>query len=71
MTRVKSGSSKATKSRPVVDVVVGVGGDRHTVSASVEDREHMDYPVLLGRDILENYQVDIRRRADAADETEE
>mgnify|MGYP000194574701 CR=1 FL=1 len=71
MTRVKSGSQKAAKSRPVVDVVVGVGGDRHTVSASVEDRSHMDYPVLLGRDILENYQVDIRRRADAADETEE
>jgi len=71
MTRVKSGSTKASKSRPVVDVVVGVGGDRHTVSASVEDRSHMDYPVLLGRDILENYQVDIRRRADAANETEE
>jgi hypothetical protein len=31
----------------------------------------MDYPVLLGRDILENYRVDIRRRADAAEETEE
>jgi RimK family alpha-L-glutamate ligase len=69
--RVKSGSSKASKSRPVVDVVVGVGGDRHTVSASVEDRGHMDYPVLLGRDILENYQVDISRRADERDETEE
>ncbi len=61
MTRVKSGSSKATTSRPVVDVVIGVGGDRHTVSASVEDRSHMEYPVLLGRDILKNYQVDISR----------
>jgi len=58
---VKSGSSKATTSRPVVDVVIGVGGDRHTVSASVEDRSHMQYPVLLGRDILKNYQVDISR----------
>jgi RimK family alpha-L-glutamate ligase len=71
MTRVKSGSSKTSKSRPVVDVVVGVGGDRHTVSASVEDRSHMDYPVLLGRDILEHYRVDIRRRADAAGNVEE
>ena len=71
MTRVKSGSTKTSKSRPVVDVVVGVGGDRHTVSASVEDRSHMDYPVLLGRDILENYQVDIRRRVDAVEESEE
>ena len=64
MTRIRSGSSKASKSRPVVDVVIGVRGERHTVPASVEDRSHMDYPVLLGRDILRNYQVDIRRRAD-------
>lgn len=64
MTRVKSGSVRTAKSRPVVDVVVGVGGNRHTVSASVEDRGHMDYPVLLGRDILKNYQVDISRRVD-------
>ncbi|WP_135828991.1 ATP-grasp domain-containing protein [Halorussus halobius] len=69
--RVKSGSSKSSRSRPVVDVVVGVGGNRHTVTASVEDRGHMDYPVLLGRDILKNYQVDVRRRVDREEETEE
>jgi len=69
--RVKSGSSKSSRSRPVVDVVVGVGGNRHTVTASVEDRGHMDYPVLLGRDILKNYQVDVRRRVDQEEETEE
>ncbi|MFB6352835.1 MAG: RimK/LysX family protein [Halobacteriales archaeon] len=68
MTRVKSGSRKSAKSRPVVDVVVGVGGDRHTVSASVEDRSHMDYPVLLGRDILKEYQVDISRTVEAEGE---
>lgn len=64
LTRVKSGSQKRAKMRPVVDVVIGIGGERHTVAASIEDRSHMDYPVLLGRDILENYQVDIKRRAD-------
>ncbi|USZ73159.1 ATP-grasp domain-containing protein [Natronosalvus halobius] len=64
ITRVKSGSSKTSKSRPVVDVVVGVGGNQHTVTASVEDRSHMDYPVILGRDILGNYQVDVSRRVD-------
>ncbi|WP_455448495.1 RimK family alpha-L-glutamate ligase [Natrinema thermotolerans] len=64
ITRVRSGSSKQSKSRPVVDVVVGVGGNQHTVTASVEDRSHMDYPVILGRDILENYQVDVSRRID-------
>ncbi|WP_207588653.1 RimK family alpha-L-glutamate ligase [Halomontanus rarus] len=64
ITRVKSGSSKTSRSRPVVDVVVGVGGNQHTVTASVEDRSHMDYAVLLGRDILEHYQVDVGRRVD-------
>ncbi len=63
-TRVRSGSSKQSRSRPLVDIVVGVGGTQHTVTASVEDRSHMDYPLLLGRDILADYQVDVGRRAD-------
>jgi RimK family alpha-L-glutamate ligase len=78
MTRVKSGSMKGGKARPVVDLVIGIGGRQHTVTASVEDRSHMDYPLLLGRDILQHYQVDVRRRADVDqvnaspdDETEE
>jgi RimK family alpha-L-glutamate ligase len=64
MTKVRSGSVKSGKARPVVDIVVGVGGDRHTVAASLEDRGHMDYQLLLGRDILQHYQVDVRRRSD-------
>ena len=65
MTRVKSGSLKSGKARPVVDLVIGIGGTQHTVTASVEDRSHMDYPLLLGRDILEHYRVDVRRRSDS------
>lgn len=65
MTRVKSGSLKSGKARPVVDLVIGIGGTQHTVTASVEDRSHMDFPLLLGRDILEHYRVDVRRRADS------
>ena len=64
ITKVRSGSQKTSKSRPLVDVVVGVGGTRHTVTASVEDRSHMNYPVILGRDILGDYQVDVSRQAD-------
>jgi hypothetical protein len=71
-TKVKSGSSKQVKSRPLVDIVVGVGGTQHTVTASVEDRSHMDYPLLLGRDILKDYQVDVGRRyEDGETDTEE
>ncbi|WP_226023554.1 RimK family alpha-L-glutamate ligase [Halomicrobium salinisoli] len=64
--RVKSGTSARGRSRPVVDLVIGIGGTQHTVSASIEDRSHMDYPLLLGRDILEHYQVDVTRSADGA-----
>jgi RimK family alpha-L-glutamate ligase len=72
VTRVKSGSLKGGKSRPVVDVVVGIGGTQHTVTASIEDRSHMEYPVLLGRDILKDYQVDVGKRVDKdEDESEE
>lgn len=56
---VRTGAAKGTKSRPVVDLVVGVGGRWHTVSASIEDRSHMSYPVLLGRDVLKHYHVDV------------
>lgn len=70
--RVKSGTAKKARSRPLVDVVVGVGGRQHTVTASVEDRSHMSYPLLLGRDILQHYHVDVTRRVDDGDrETEE
>jgi RimK family alpha-L-glutamate ligase len=71
MTRVRSGSVKSGKARPVVDLVIGVGGTQHTVTASVEDRSHMGYPLLLGRDILEHYRVDVRRRADADESDDE
>ena len=65
--KIKSGSVKSGRSRPVVDLVVGVGGKQHTVTASIEDRSHMEYPLLLGRDILEHYHVDVRRQADESE----
>jgi RimK family alpha-L-glutamate ligase len=71
MTKVRSGSVKSGQARPVVDIVVGVGGDRHTVAASLQDRAHMDYSLLLGRDILQNYQVDVKRRSDVEQSSEE
>lgn len=66
--RIKSGSSKTARTRPVVDVIVGMGGEQHTVTASIEDRSHMDYPVILGRDVLKHYQVDVTRSVNAAQE---
>ncbi|WP_338729128.1 RimK family alpha-L-glutamate ligase [Haladaptatus sp. DJG-WS-42] len=58
-TRIVSGSNKTGKTRPVVDITVEINGRTHTLMASVEDRSHMSYPVIIGRDILKDYQVDV------------
>ena len=64
VSRVRSGSSKQSKTRPVVDLVVGIGGEQYTVAANIEDRTHMTHPLLLGRDILKNYRLDVSRRVE-------
>jgi RimK family alpha-L-glutamate ligase len=64
VSRVRSGSVKGSKSRPVVDLVVGIGGNQHTVAANIEDRSHMNHAVLLGRDILKHYRLDVSRRVE-------
>ncbi|WP_227134307.1 RimK family alpha-L-glutamate ligase [Halorubellus salinus] len=69
VSRVRSGSSKDAKRRPVVDLVVGIGGEQHTVAANIEDRSHMNHRLLLGRDILKNYHLDVSRRVEDHAET--
>ena len=61
-TNVKSGSGKS--SRPIVDIAIRIQDDWQVVTASVEDRENMTYPIILGRDILEPYQINLQQRAD-------
>lgn len=62
VSRVRSASSNQSKARAVVDFVIGIGGHQHTVAANIEDRTHMTYPLLLGRDILKNYRLDVSRQ---------
>ena len=71
VSKVRSGSSKRGRSRPVVDLVIGIGGAQHTVEANVEDRGHMTHPLLLGRDVLKHYHLDITRRVDDTNIDEE
>jgi RimK family alpha-L-glutamate ligase len=68
VSRVRSGSRAVSKTRPVVDLVLGIGGNQHTVEANIEDRSHMNYPLLLGRDVLKHYQLDVSRRVESAAE---
>jgi len=58
-TQVRSGTGSETETRPLVDVDLCLNGRWRTVTASVTDRTEMSYPVLLGRDVLEAYTLDI------------
>jgi len=60
-TDVRSGTGSDTETRPLVDVDLCVNGRWRTVTASITDRSEMTYPVLLGRDVLEAYTLDISR----------
>lgn len=41
-----------------------VGGEQYTVAANIEDRTHMSHPLLLGRDVLKHYRLDVSRRVE-------
>ncbi|OYR64062.1 putative ATP-dependent zinc protease [Halorubrum ezzemoulense] len=60
-TDVRSGTGSDTETRPLVDVDLCLNGRWRTVTASITDRSEMTYPVLLGRDVLEAYTLDISR----------
>ncbi|WP_394351113.1 RimK/LysX family protein [Halorubrum sp. CBA1125] len=60
-TDVRSGTGSGTETRPLVDVDLCLNGRWRTVTASITDRSEMTYPVLLGRDVLEAYTLDISR----------
>ncbi|WP_255171043.1 RimK family alpha-L-glutamate ligase [Natrononativus amylolyticus] len=48
--------------QPVVDIVVGIGGTEQTVEATVEDRGDTKHPLLLGRDVLGGFRIDVGTR---------
>ncbi|MXV64170.1 30S ribosomal protein S6--L-glutamate ligase [Natronorubrum sp. JWXQ-INN-674] len=61
------------KRHPIVDVVVGIAGTERTVDAMVEDRSTAAHSLLLGRDVLEGFRIDISSTYDAGvgDENDE
>jgi RimK family alpha-L-glutamate ligase len=60
-TEVRSGTVSGTETRPLVDVDLCLNGSWRTVTASITDRSEMTSPVLLGRDVLGAYALDISR----------
>jgi len=63
-TQVQSGTAGGTETRPLVDVDVRLNGRWQTVTSSITDRSAMTYPVLLGRDVLASYTLDISQTAE-------
>ncbi len=60
-TEVRSGAGSQPETRPLVDVDLRLNGRWRTVTASLTDRSQMSHSVLLGRDVLEAYTLDISR----------
>ncbi|MEF8773791.1 MAG: RimK/LysX family protein [Halobacteriales archaeon] len=60
-TEVRSGTRSDPETRPLVDVDLRLDGRWRTVTASVADRSGMTRPVLLGRDVLREYRLDVGR----------
>ncbi|MWV66027.1 ATP-grasp domain-containing protein [Halorubrum sp. JWXQ-INN 858] len=59
---VRSGTRTGRRKRPLVEIDLELADRWDRVTASVEDRSHLNYPVLLGRDVLRGHRVDIERR---------
>lgn len=57
--RAGGGTGELSRRQPVVDIVVGIAGTERTVDATVEDRAEETYPLVLGRDVLEDFQIDV------------
>lgn len=56
---VRSGAGTETETRPLVDVDLRANGGWRTATASISDRSEMTHSVLLGRDVLHAYTLDI------------
>ncbi len=52
--KIRQASSNSIKTRPVVNLNVVIQGEPIFAEFTLKDRSHMTYPVLIGRNILEN-----------------
>ncbi len=60
--KVKAPITKETEERPVVKVRVEINGRGYEGEANLNDRSHMKYPVIVGRNIIhDNFVVDISK----------
>ncbi len=60
--KTKAPITKKIDCRPVVRVTIELKGKKFRIEANLNDRSHMKYPVLIGRNLLYgNFVVDISK----------
>ena len=56
---VKQASTKRPKKRPMVEAIIEIRGRRFKRKVNLEDRSHMRFPVIIGRNVIKgNFIVD-------------
>jgi hypothetical protein len=62
MFKTKAPITKEVARRPVVKVTIEIKGKKFKVEANLNDRSHMKYPILIGRNLLYgNFVVDVSK----------
>ena len=60
--KVKAPITKDTKQRPVVRVRIKIDKREFEAEANLNDRSHMKYPVIIGRNVIQgNFIIDISK----------
>lgn len=60
--KIKAPATKTVKRRPVVDIDIEIGGKKFRTHANLNDRSHMRYGMIIGRNVLyDNFVVDVSR----------
>lgn len=60
--KVKAPITKETEQRPVIRARIEINGKAYEADANLNDRSHMKYPVIIGRNIIhDNFVVDISK----------
>ncbi len=65
VTKIKTASKNFGSRRPVLNATIEIGGKRFHTEVNIQDRSHMTFPVLIGRNILTgNFLVDTGKNRD-------
>ncbi len=60
--KIRSASLKTHTKRPVVAASIEVAGKKFKTGVNMQDRSHMSFPVIIGRDIIAgNFLVDANK----------